>query len=144
RYAGDYATASIEAGYRFDAAGMALTPYLGADHVRLRSDGFSEGGAEGFGLRADAWEARRSQAIAGLRMQGEWMGLQLYGYGEWQQVLSASGFDLQAGFTGVDAWSALPGHAAGRSGGVYGFGAQAGLWRGAALGFGYDQRFGPR
>lgn len=144
RYSGDYTTASIEAGYRFDAAGFAVSPYLGAEHVRLRSDGFSEGGAEGFGLRADAWEARRSQAIAGLRLQRDWKGLHLHGYGEWQETLSASGFDVQASFTGVDAWVPMAGHAAARSGGVFGLGVQTWLGRNAAVGLGYDQRFGPR
>lgn len=144
RYSGDYASASVEAGWRVRAGGMAVTPYLGAEHVRLRSEGFREGGADGFGLQAAAWDARRSQAIAGLRMQGGWKGLALYGYGEWQQTLSASGFDLQASFTGVEAWSPLPGGHAARSGGVFGLGTQAWLGRGAALGLGFDQRFGPR
>ena len=144
RYSGDYTHASVEAGWRLRAGGVALSPYLGAEHVALRSDGFSEGGAEGFGLRTGAWEARRSQAIAGLRMQGDWSGVALYGYGEWQEPLSARGFDLQAGFIGVDAWSALPGLEATRPGGVFGVGAQARLGRDAALGLGYDQRFGPR
>lgn len=144
RYAGDYATASIEAGYRFRTAGFAVAPYLGAEHVRLDSDGFSEGGADGFGLRAEAWEAERTQALAGVRIQREWKGLSLQGYGEWQQTLSASGFDLQAGFVGVDAWAPLPGHDATRSGGVFGFGLQSWVARDARVGFGYDQRFGPR
>ena len=144
RYAGDYSAASVEAGYRFQAAGFAVSPYLGAEHVRLRSDGFSEGGADGFGLRADAWEAERSQALAGVRFERAWKGLRLHGYGEWQQTLAASGFDLQAGFVGVDAWAPLPGHDATRSGGVFGLGLQSWVARDARVGFGYDQRFGPR
>ncbi|GGK02912.1 autotransporter serine protease [Luteimonas terricola] len=144
RYSGDYTMASVEAGYRLDLAGFALSPYLGAEHVRLGSDGFSEGGAEGFGLRADAWEAERSQAIAGLRFQRDWKGLDLHGYGEWQQTLSARGFDVQASFVGVDAWAPMAGNDALRSGGVFGVGVQAGVGRNAVLGFGYDQRFGPR
>ena len=144
RYAGDYATASVEAGYRFRAAGFSVAPYLGAEHVRLDSDGFSEGGADGFGLRAEAWEAERTQALAGVRVQREWKGLSLQAHGEWQQTLSASGFDLQAGFVGVDAWAPLPGHDATRSGGTFGFGVQSWVSRDAVVGFGYDQRFGPR
>ena len=144
RYSGDYTTASVEGGYRLDLAGFGVTPYLGAEHVRLRSDGFNEGGADGFGLRADAWEAGRSQAVAGLRFQREWKGLALHGHGEWQQTLAASGFDVQASFVGVDAWAPLAGHAAARSGGVVGLGVQAWLGPGAAVMLGYDQRFGPR
>ncbi|WP_235973071.1 autotransporter serine protease [Luteimonas sp. MC1895] len=144
RYSGDYTSASVEAGYRFEAAGFALSPYLGAEHVRLRSDGFSESGADGFGLRVGAWDAARSQALAGLRVQRAWQGLDLHGYGEWQETLSASGFDLQAGFVGADAWAPLPGQAATRSGGVFGFGARTWLGHNALLGLGYDQRFGPR
>ncbi|HEY4530457.1 MAG TPA: S8 family serine peptidase [Luteimonas sp.] len=144
RYSGDFSMASVEAGYRIDAAGFAVSPYVGAEHVRLRSEGFDEGGADGFGLRADAWDASRSQALAGVRVQRDWKGLQLHGYGEWQEVLSASGFDVQAGFVGVDAWAPLPGHGATRSGGLFGLGLQSWVARNARVGFGYDQRFGPR
>lgn len=144
RYSGNYTMASVEAGYRVHAGGFALSPYLGAEHVRLRSDGFNEGGAEGFGLRTEAWDAERSQAIAGLRLKREWNGLALQGYGEWQQTLAASGFDVQASFVGVDAWAPLAGHSPARSGGMAGLSVQTWLGRSAALGFGYDQRFGPR
>lgn len=144
RYDGGYTAASAEAGYRLDVAGVALTPYVAAEHVRMRSDGFNEGGAEGFGLRTDAWDASRSQAITGLRMEGQWQGLLLHGYGEWQQTLASSGFDVQASFTGVDAWAPLAGQSPALSGGVFGVGAQAWVGRNALLGLGYDQRFGPR
>jgi len=144
RYSGDFSMASVEAGHRFDFAGLAVSPYVGAEHVRLRSEGFDEGGASGFGLRADAWEASRSQALAGVRFERAWKGLQLHGYGEWQEVLSATGFDVQAGFVGVDAWAPLPGHGATRSGGVFGLGLQSWVARNARVGLGYDQRFGPR
>ena len=83
-------------------------------------------------------------SVEPISMQGDWKGVALYGYGEWQEPLAARGFDLQAGFIGVDAWSALPGLEATRPGGVFGVGAQARLGRDAALGLGYDQRFGPR
>lgn len=144
RYSGDYTMASVEAGYRFHAGGFALSPYLGAEHVRLRSDGFNEGGAEGFGLRTEAWNAERSQAIAGLRVQGDWKGLGLHGYGEWQETLSASGFDVRASFVGVDAWAPLPLQGATRPGGVVGVGVQAWLAPRAVLDLALDQRFGPR
>jgi autotransporter-associated beta strand protein len=144
RYGGDYSAASVEAGYRFDLAGAALTPYVGLDHARLRSEGFSEGGAHGLGLRTEAWSARRSQAITGLRMEAGWKGLRVHGYGEWQETLAASGFDVQASFVGVDAWAPLAGHASARSGGMFGLGVQASLGRNALVLLGFDQRFGPR
>ncbi|MBB1471641.1 S8 family serine peptidase [Luteimonas sp. MC1782] len=144
RYGGDYSAASLETGYRFDIAGVALTPYIAAQHARMRSDGFNEGGADGFGLRTDAWSASRSQAIAGLRMQGAWHGLRVHGYGEWQETLAASGFDVAASFTGVQAWAPLGGQAPALSGGAFGLGVQSRLGRNAMLGLGFDQRFGPR
>ncbi|MCD9030176.1 S8 family serine peptidase [Luteimonas sp. Y-2-2-4F] len=145
-YSGDLFNAAVEGGYRVGLGADAhLTPYLGAEYTRLDSDGFQELGAEGFGLRADAWTSSRSQAIAGLR--GAWdVGAlwTLRGYAEWQHTLSAEGLDLDASFVGADAWSSLGGLQPGRSGGLFGLGIDAWAGRDATLSFGYDQRFGPR
>ncbi len=144
-YAGDITIAAIEGGYRFDlGADGRLTPYLGAEYTRIDSDGFRELGAEGFGLRTDAWTSSRSQAIAGLRGAWELSRFSVHGYAEWQHTLSAQGLDIDASFVGVDAWSALRGLQPGRSGGLFGIGIDAWAGRDARVNFGYDQRFGPR
>ena len=144
-YAGDFMTASLEAGYRLGGLDGAVTPYVGIEYTRIESDGFRELGGEGMGLRADAWTSSRSQAIAGLRAERSWLsGLSLHGYAEWQHTLAANGLDVAAGFTGVDAWSPLLGLQPARSGGLFGLGLDAPVGQGGVVRFGVDQRFGPR
>ena len=144
-YAGDFATASLESGYRFGGVDGGVTPYLGAEYTRIESDGFNELGGDGLGLRADAWTSSRSQAIAGVRAERSLLsGLNLHGYAEWQHTLSANGLDVQAGFTGADAWSPLLGLQPARSGGLFGLGLDAPVGRSGVVTFGFDQRFGPR
>ncbi len=140
--------ASIEAGLPVSWADATLTPYVGADQVSLSRDGFSETGAQGFGLTADASDARRSQLIAGLRVEQPlaWRGaaLSLRGHAEWQRVVSADGFVRQARFTGIDAWGALWDGDAQASGGQFGVSLDADLGLGQVMSFGMDRRFGPR
>ncbi|MDH5824813.1 S8 family serine peptidase [Luteimonas sp. RD2P54] len=143
-YAGTFASAGLEAGYRFGLGATSLTPYAGAEHARVESDGFHERGASGFGLRTGAIASSRTQAIAGLRAAHAWRGLDLRGYAEWQHTLSADGLEVDASFVGVDAWSPLAGLQPARSGGLAGVAVDAWLSRDASLSFGYDQRFGPR
>lgn len=144
-YAGDFLTASLETGYRMGGPDASLTPYLGAEYTRIRSDGFNELGGDGLGLRADAWTSTRSQAIAGLRGDRTLLpGVHLRSYVEWQHTLSASGLDVAAGFTGADAWSPLLGLQPGRSGGLYGVSLDAPVGRSGVVTLGFDQRFGPR
>ncbi|MDH5823433.1 S8 family serine peptidase [Luteimonas sp. RD2P54] len=143
-YAGDFFTVNLESGYRFGDRAAAVTPYVGAEYTRIDSDGFFEPGADGFGLRADPWTSSRSQAIAGLRAERGWRGLTLHGYAEWQHTLGASGLDVDAAFTGADAWSSLGGLQPGRSGGLFGLGLDAWVGRSGLVTLGWDQRFGPR
>ena len=83
--------------------------------------------------------------MAGLRGEREWLsGLRLQGYAEWQQTLSAQGLALEAGFTGIDAWSPLMGLQPARSGGLFGLGLDAPVGRSGLVTLGFDQRFGPR
>lgn len=146
-YAGDFFTANIEAGYRLDHADAALTPYAGVDYVRLQRDGFVEDGAAGFGLKANASVAERTQAIAGLRAERGWRfadgrRIGLHGFAEWQHSLSESGLLYDASFVGAESWSPLYGEGFARSSGLFGFGLDAALSRNATWSFGYDQRFG--
>jgi len=139
-----YATVSVEAGRRWTLGAVALAPYLGGEHTRLDSDGFREQGGAGFGLRADAGVMRRTQALAGLRAEGAWRGLELSAHAEWQQVLDADGFAVMASLTGIDSWSPLPLAAAARSGGRVGIAGAALLSPRSRLSASLDQHFGPR
>ncbi|MFT4256015.1 MAG: S8 family serine peptidase [Pseudoxanthomonas sp.] len=141
-YDGDFFSAGFEAGYRFGHGASALTPYAGIDYLRMEREGFLENGAEGFGLKANASTAERTQAIAGLRAERRWNRFGLHGFVEWQQSLSERGLLIDASFTGVESWSPLQGEGYSRSSGLFGFGADARLGRNARLSFGYDQRVG--
>lgn len=143
-YDGDFAVAGLEAGYRFDGAAGSLVPYLGTEHAQVRSDGFHEEGAAGFGLRSDATTSSRTQAIAGLRASHDWQRIRLDGYVEWQQTLASDGLEVSASFVGVDAWSPLASSNPALSGGMFGLSATAWLSPRSTVSFGYDQRFGPR
>lgn len=142
RYGGRFASVSVESGLRFGGPRMALTPYVAASQVQVRSDGFTEQGGLGFGLRMQDNLARRSLAMAGLRAERQWRRWTLRGYSEWQQELSSEGFDAQAGFTGVEAWAPLVSGALPRASGLLGVALEAGVGRSGRVSFGYDQRFG--
>ncbi len=141
RYGGQFVSASIESGYRF-AGG--ISPYLGLDHAQVSGDAFSEQGGYGFGLRSADLHATRSQALAGLRVERSWAGIDLSGFAEWQQLLASDGLAFEASFVGIDSWAPLRSAATLRSGGVLGVSAGTWLSPGARLSFGYDQQFGPR
>ncbi len=143
-YSGDYSSLGVEVGSRRRLGGLHLTPYAGAEHTRLRQDGFVEWGGDGFGLQARAASMQRTQAIAGLRVERDWRGATFRAYGEWQQTLSAGGFAVDASFTGIDIWSPLPVADAAKSGGLFGIGVDVSPARNTRLSFGFDQRFGPR
>ncbi|UNK57201.1 S8 family serine peptidase [Pseudoxanthomonas daejeonensis] len=143
-YDGDFAVAGVETGYRFDGAAGTLVPYLGTEHTQVRSDGFQEQGAAGFGLRTGASTSSRTQAIAGLRASRDWQRFSLSGYAEWQQTLASDGLEVSASFVGVDSWSPLAASNPALSGGMFGLSAKAWLTTNSTVSFGYDQRFGPR
>lgn len=143
-YSGSYLSGNLEIGYRWGHTAASLTPYMGLDYVRLRSEGFRESGGEGFGLRAAASTSSRTQVLAGVRSAYRWRSLQLGGYVEWQQALSSQGLMLDASFIGVEAWAPLRGMQPARSGGVFGMAASAPLGQQSHLRFGYDQRVGER
>ena len=142
-YSGRHASLGVEAGRHLRAGAWQLTPWLGADHVRLQGDGFQEWGSA-FALRAHAATLDRTQATAGLRASRGWHGARLQAWTEWQQVLRADGFDVQASLAAIDSWSPLPLADAARSGGLVGLGLEARAGRDARLTLALDQRFGPR
>ncbi len=145
-YASRYLAAALEAGYRFGRADAALTPYVGADYVRLDRDGFVEGGADGFGLMAGASRAALAQSVAGLRMERAWRAgarrVAVHGFAEWRGTLAEDGLSIMARYAGAEAWAALPEAAAARSGGVFGLGVEAADGRNSAWSLGFDQRAG--
>lgn len=133
---GSYLFASAEAGYRFDLGAATLSPYVGSQFAQVRNDGFSEAGASGFGLRAEAWNFDRWQAYAGLRANRDWQMADGFSFGidgraEWQRGLS-DGNALMASFTGIEQWMPVSGLSMARQGSVFGLGFNA-RWRNGSL-----------
>lgn len=126
---GSYQGAFAEFGRRFDVAGLALTPYLGSQYTRIANDGFAEQGDTGFGLRADAWDSSRWQALAGLRADHGWrMGnveLRADARAEWQHTLASQGELFEASFTGLEQWAPLQGIGLAARGATFGAGLTA-------------------
>lgn len=139
-----YSTASMQFGHRLRSDDGVLTPYIGAQALQLRRDGFAEQGAAGFGLSAGDSTLTATQALAGVRFDREWsLGttrLALQGRAEWQRTLSQSGDEIDARFTAIDVWSPITGGALGREVGVFGLGLSALLRNGSRLGFDVDSR----
>ena len=142
RYADRYWTASLQAGHRFALWGGALTPYAGAQSLRLQRDGFDEDGAAGFGLRAGDSRFGLSQALLGTRYARGWRAggarLDLHAFAEWQRTLSRSGA-IDASFTGVDASAPIAFDLFGRDAGVLGAGFGA-SWGNARFSLDMDAR----
>ena len=128
-YAQRYASVGMQAGLPMRIGGGRITPYIGVQNLQLERDGFSESGAVGFGLSADASSMRVSQAILGARYAMQWGAARqwdLQARAEWQRLLSQDGGDIQARFTALDVWSPILGGALDRDVGVLGFG--IGTW----------------
>ena len=110
---GRYQGVHAELGRRFEAGGVDVVPYLGSQYVRLSNDGFDEGGRTGFGLRAQAWDASRWQALGGVRAEHGWrvggLDLRADARAEWQHTLAAEGFAFDASYGGVEQWAPLQG-----------------------------------
>ncbi|WP_233264258.1 S8 family serine peptidase [Lysobacter panacisoli] len=143
-YSQRYASAAVQAGLPLRIGRGRLTPYAGVQSLRLDRDGFSEDGAVGFGLSTDASTMTLSQALFGARWSSQWSAgrslWSLQGRVEWQRLLSQSGADVDARFTGLDVWSPIVGSALGRDIGVVGFGLGTVLPGGSRLGFDVDAR----
>lgn len=142
RYAGDFASAGLEGGYRFRFAhGLGVSPYAGLQYAQVALPAFSEAGGLGFGLRSDGGVRTQTQAIAGLRASLAGVRWQWNAYAEWQQPLAQGGDRLQASFTGIDSLAPLPWVDA-EAAALAGWALQAWLSPRARLSLGYDQRFG--
>ncbi|MFC3552245.1 S8 family serine peptidase [Lysobacter cavernae] len=143
-YAHRYSTLGLQAGHHFDVSRAQVTPYLGAQVLRLDRDGFSEQGAAGFGLSATDSSLSATQALMGARFAHDWrLGQALWtlqGRVEWQHLLSQSGGDIAARFTALDVWSPIVGGALDRDVGVFGLGLSTRLGRGGQISFDVDGR----
>ena len=147
KYSGNFASASVEAGYRFGGPAAAFTTYVGAEHTRLDRNGFREAGVQGFGLMTRASRGERSQALAGIHAARAWRlsdgrELTLRGYGEWQEFMAGHGQVFDASLVGVQAWSPLLGDDLHDSSGLLGLGLDLQLPRQGVLSLGHDQRIG--
>jgi uncharacterized protein with beta-barrel porin domain len=84
------------------------------------------------------------QALAGARWTYAWRGdatrWSLSGRIEWQHLLSQSGTQIQARFTGMDAWAPIVADGLDRNVGLFGLGLEAGIGRRTSLRFDLDSR----
>ncbi|MGH8160157.1 MAG: S8 family serine peptidase [Rhodanobacter sp.] len=120
---GRYGLAYGESGYRFSLGGMQLTPYVNLQYAQIQSDGFNEGGGDGFGLMSDAQNIERWQAGVGMRATHSWSfvgGTKLTWQTRllWQRALAMHGDIPDASFTGMTQWAPVGGIGLSRYGGV--------------------------
>ncbi|OOG45836.1 S8 family serine peptidase [Rhodanobacter sp. C01] len=120
---GRYGLAYGESGYRLMLGGMQLTPYVNLQYAQIQSDGFNEGGADGFGLMSDAQNIERWQAGLGMRAMRRWLldrGTTLTWQTRllWQRALAMHGEIPDASFTGLTQWAPVGGIGLSRYGGV--------------------------
>jgi autotransporter-associated beta strand protein len=144
-YADRYINLGVQAGHRFELRNGLLTPYLGAQSLRLNRDGFQEAGAAGFGLSAGDSNLSATQLLAGARLEREWrLGsalLSLSGRAEWQRTVAQSGRFIDARFTGLEVWSPIVSDPFSREAGVLGVGLSARFARGGVLSLDLDNRY---
>jgi len=146
---GRYGVAYGESGYRFDAGGMHLTPYVDVQYTRIQRDGFNELGGYGFGLKAPGQTVERWQAGAGLRAMRSWLvpglgRLDLKGRLSWQQSFATRGDVFDASFTGLNQWAPLGGIGLERYVGLAGMELDWRFSSRSALQLSYDHYFGQR
>ncbi|MGO4701347.1 S8 family serine peptidase [Dyella sp. 2RAB6] len=146
---GRYGVAYGESGYRFEAAGMRVTPYMDVQYTRIQRDGFNELGGYGFGLKAPSQTIERWQAGAGVRAARSWLvpslgRLDLKARLSWQQSFATRGDVFDASFTGLNQWAPLGGVGLARYAGLAGLELDWRFSSRGALQLGYDQYFGQR
>ena len=104
---GSWFTLGSESGYRFGSDDMQVTPFVDAQYVSLRQNGFEEQSRSGFGLKADDQTTARWQTGVGLRTRYT---QQLLNYGRlgltfqthYQRAISQQSGRYEASFTGID------------------------------------------
>lgn len=146
---GRYGVAYGESGYRLEAGGVHLTPYVDVQYTRIQRDGFNELGGYGFGLKAPGQAIERWQAGAGLRAARSWLvptlgTLDLKARLSWQQSFAMRGDVFDASFTGLNQWAPLGGIGLARYAGLAGLEMDWRFNARSALQLGYDHYFGQR
>ncbi|MDE2308915.1 MAG: S8 family serine peptidase [Xanthomonadaceae bacterium] len=144
---GRYSVAYGESGYRLGLGGTQVIPYADLQFAQVRSGGFNELGADGFGLKSGVRDARRWQAGLGLRATHGW---QLPGGGSlglqarmlWQQSFGVQGEAFQASFSGINQYAPVGGIGLSHRGGVVGTSLDWRMTPRASLQLGYDDYFG--
>ncbi|MDE2155400.1 MAG: S8 family serine peptidase [Xanthomonadaceae bacterium] len=144
---GRYSVAYGESGYRFGLGRTQVTPYVDLQYAQLRSNGFNELGADGFGLKSGASKAQRWQAGMGLRATHDWLlpgggSLSLQTRMLWQQSFGVRGEAFQASFSGINQYAPVGGIGLSRRGGVVGSTLDWRMTPRASLQLGYDRYFG--
>lgn len=143
-YSQRYATVGLQAGLPLRFGAARVTPYAGVQQLQLDRDGFREDGAVGFGLSTADSSMSATQALFGARIAHDWRAGRwlwtLQGRAEWQHLLTRSGGDIDARFTGLDVWSPILGDTLDRDVGVFGLGLEARFGRDSHLGFDLDGR----
>lgn len=143
-YAHRYLSAQVQTGLPLAVGNGRITPYAGVQSLQLQRDGFDEAGAAGFGLSAIDSTMRLSQGLLGARYSTDWVAgsswWTLQARLEWQRLLSQSGAQIDARFTGIDVWSPIVSDTFSREAAVMGFGLSTYLRGGSRLGFDLDAR----
>lgn len=149
RYGGDYSVAFGETGLNLNWAGSRVTPFVNVEYATTRRDGFTEQGAGGFGLQADAQTLDRWQAGAGLRASHRWLfaggrSLDFRLGAQFQRTLASHGDVFDASFVGLRQYQPLIGIGLSRYRGLLNMGLKADLSAGTSLDFSYDYQTGQR
>ncbi|HUW53307.1 MAG TPA: S8 family serine peptidase [Rhodanobacter sp.] len=144
---GRYSVAYGESGYRLELGRTQITPYANLQFAQVRSNGFNELGADGFGLKSGANHAQRWQTGLGLRATHDWplpgggsLGLQTRML--WQQSFGVQGEAFQASFSGINQYAPIGGIGLSRHGGVVGTSLDWRMTPRASLQLGYDDYVG--
>lgn len=99
------ARASLEIGKAFDVGPAVLTPYLAVSQLRINQSGFTEGGAQGFGLTAQSQHQNATMGDLGVRFGHSfaWTGgtSVLSGYAAYRRVFTGESLDLTASLSGA-------------------------------------------
>jgi outer membrane autotransporter protein len=146
---GRYGVAYGESGYRLAAGHTRITPYMSLQYAQISRSGFTENGADGFGLKAGAQTTARWQAGVGMRATRDWTLaggslLSLQGHVLWQQSFGLRGDVFDASFSGINQFAPIGGIGLSRYGGVVGTSLDWKLTPRARLQLGYDQYVGQR
>ncbi|QDE37909.1 autotransporter domain-containing protein [Luteibacter pinisoli] len=148
-YSGNYNVAYGETGLHLDMAGTRVMPFVNVEYASINRGGFTEQGADGFGLRTDGQTLDRWQAGAGLRAARHWTledgrGVDFTVGAQFRRTLASHGDVFDASFVGLSQWQPLAGIGLSRYSGVLNLGLNAALSARTSLKLGYDYEKGQR